>query len=118
MQVVEKGKDEDHSNLIKTLEDYRDKKEKENQQFEDYVEQLLSHPFLKPEIEKHALSWMHSKIRVEAYEQEERKAARVIGNYAFQLFQKSPQQSEFLLNGKDSEVRVFVYTFNLKEQVA
>lgn len=87
----------------------RERQSREDEEFGDYVEELLSRPFLKPEVQEHALQWMKSKIRIEQYQKQEHDAARVIADYACQLIKDDPSRTDFVLKGPSAQVRIRVF---------
>ncbi len=93
---------------------------KEEEEFGDYVEELLSQPFLRKEIQEHALQWLRSKIRIEQYQKSEQEAAKVISDYALELFRNDPEKTDFFLVGPTHRVRVriFVVDAGVRRQVA
>jgi hypothetical protein len=82
---------------------------REDDEFGDYVEQLLSRPFVKPEIQEHGVQWLKSRIRVEQFQRTEAEAAKVIGDYAYRLFIENQQLSDFFLSGPHTRVRVRIF---------
>jgi hypothetical protein len=105
--------EEDPLNIIHSL---RKQQKDEDEKFGDYVEELLSRPFLKPEIQQHGVQWLKSKMRIEAFLRSETEATQVIAHYAFELFQQTPDQKEFYLAGPSAEVRVKIYVLHAAEE--
>lgn len=91
------------------LERVRAREAKEEEDFGNYVEDLLSKPFLRPEVQQHAVQWLRSKIRIEKYQQSEQEAVKVIAEYALKLFQGDPEKIDFLLAGPHAQVRVRIF---------
>lgn len=91
----------------------REKQTKEDEEFGNYVEELLSQPFIRPEIQEHGLQWLKSKIRIEEYQRCEAEATRIIAEYAFQLYVGNPNRTDFFLAGPVSKVRVRVFPLPL-----
>ena len=91
---------------LKTIYDHRVEQTLEDEKFSDYVEDLLSHPFVKPEIQEHGVQWLKSKIRIDRYQGEETEAAKVIAQFAFTMFCKDPTRTELVLEGPSSQVMV------------
>ncbi len=87
----------------------REKQKKEDDSFGDYVESLLSQPFIRPEIQSHGVAWMKSKLRIEEFRKQEQDAAQTIAEFALIQYWKNPQQSDFTLSGRDAEVRVRIF---------
>jgi hypothetical protein len=94
---------------LQTVYEARQKQIKEENEFGDYIEDLLSQPFVKPEIQEHAVQWFKSKIRIEQYQKTEVEAAAVIADYAYQIFKDDPTRTDFFLSGPTTMVRVRVF---------
>lgn len=88
---------------------HRESQAVEENEFADYVEELLSHPFLRREIQEHGVQWLKSKMRIEQYQKSETEAAKIIAEYAFQLFCHEPDRTDFFLAGPSAEVRVRIF---------
>jgi hypothetical protein len=93
---------------LKRVEAFRVKQKTEDEEFADYVEHLLSQPFLKPEVQDHAVQWFKSRSKIETYQKAEDEASRVIAQYAFQVFSDDPSKTDFLLAGPKARVRIRV----------
>jgi hypothetical protein len=93
---------------LQKVRDHRDKQRREDNEFSDYVEDLLSKPFLKTEIQKYGVQWLKSRIRIEQFQKDEKEAAKVIANYAFQIFSGETSLRDFFLSGPKAQVRVRV----------
>jgi hypothetical protein len=94
---------------LKTIYDQRIERTVQDEKFSDYVEDLLSSPFVKFEIQEHGVQWMKSKLRIEKYQCEETEAAKIIAEYAFRLYCKDPTRVDFLLAGPTAQVRVRIF---------
>ena len=84
---------------LKRVHDFRKKQYSEDEEFADFVEGLLSQPFVKPDVQSHAVQWFKSRTKIEAYQKAEDDASRVIAQYAFQVFTKDATKVDFLLAG-------------------
>ena len=91
---------------LKKVQALRAHQAKEDEEFGNYVEELLSQPFVRPEIQRHGLQWLRSKMRIEQYQRSEREATKVIAEYALQVFRDDPKQTDFVLAGPVAQVRV------------
>lgn len=91
------------------LREFRQRQLEEDEAFGDYVEELLSQPFLRKDIRDHGVQWLKSKMRIEQYQQTEAEAARVIAEFALKLLREDPQRVDFNLAGPTSQVRVRVF---------
>ncbi len=96
----------------------REREKKEEEEFGNYVEDLLSKPFLRPEVQEHAVQWLHSKIRIDKYQKSEQEAVRVIADYALKLFQGDPEKVDFLLAGPHAQVRVRIFVIEESRSAA
>lgn len=94
---------------LQIVYEHRDKQAREDEEFSNYVENLLSKPFLKSEIQEHGVQWLKSKIRIEKYQRDEREAARIIADYAFEVFRAEMEKTDFLLAGPRAEVRIRIF---------
>jgi len=80
--------------------------------FEDYVEGLLTQPFLDPVIQEHGVQWFRSKIQIEKYKKSEQQAAQVIAEYALKIYEKDPTRTDFTLVSTQTEVRIRIFTIS------
>jgi hypothetical protein len=94
---------------IEAVYEYRQNQVREEEEFGDYIEELLSHPFVRPEVQEHAVAWFKSKIRIEEYQQAEAEAAKIIADYAYKMFRDDPSRTDFFLSGPTHMVRVRVF---------
>lgn len=93
---------------LRRLSEYRNRNVSEEEEFADFVEGLLSQPFVKPDVQDHAVQWFKSRAKIEAYQKAEDDASRVIANYAFQVFMNDSTKTDFMLAGPKARVRVRV----------
>lgn len=96
-------------NPLESVYALRVKQAKEDEDFGIYVENLLSQPFVRTEIQEHGVAWLKSKIRIEEYQKCETDAAKVIAGFAFTRFQQEPELKEFLLVGPVAKVKVRIF---------
>ena len=97
-------------NLLKQVYEFRKRQSVEDDQFGEYVEDLLSQPFLRTEIQEHGVQWLKSKIRIEEFQRTENKAASIIAEYAMKILHENPQKKDFFLAGPSTMVRVRVFS--------
>lgn len=95
---------------LETVYSMRFRQAKEDEEFGNYVEELLSQPFIRPEIQEHGIQWLKSKIRIEQYQKCEAEATQVIAGYAFKVFQENPKKKDFFLAGPTAKVRIRIFT--------
>lgn len=89
--------------------EYRKQQESEELEFGNYVEELLSKPFVRPEVQEHGLQWLKSKLRIEQYQKNETQAAKIIAEYALRVLEQDPEKTDFMLAGPSSMVRVRIF---------
>lgn len=109
IKALEEALKQGHPDPLQLIHDRRVKVEKEEEEFGDYVEDLLTQPFVHPEIRAHGLRWMRSKIRIEDYQKIEQEAASTIAGYAFKLYSSNPSKTDFFLAGPRAQVRIRVF---------
>jgi hypothetical protein len=97
---------------LKRVQDFRSKQVTEDEEFADFVEGLLSQPFVKPDVQEHAVQWFKSRSKIEAYQKAEDEASRVIAQYAFQIYMNDPDKTDFLLTGPRAKVRIRIIELN------
>jgi hypothetical protein len=93
---------------LKRIEELRSKQMGEDEEFADFVEGLLSQPFVKPDVQAHAVQWFKSRAKIESFQKAEDDASRVIANYAFQVYTNDSSKTDFLLAGPRAKVRIKV----------
>lgn len=93
---------------LETVYAFRERQIHEDDEFGDYVEELLSRPFLKEEVRDHGLQWLHSKIKIERFQKNEREASRTIADFAFRLYSEDPSKEDFLLASHSAAVRILI----------
>ncbi|MBS1959981.1 MAG: hypothetical protein JST80_10945 [Bdellovibrionales bacterium] len=91
---------------LKRVHDFRAKQVADEEEFADFVEGLLSQPFVKPEVQEHAVQWFKSRSKIETYQKAEDDASRIIANYAFQIYCSDSAKIDFMLAGPRAKVRV------------
>ncbi|MBL7714206.1 MAG: hypothetical protein JNL01_01985 [Bdellovibrionales bacterium] len=87
----------------------------EDESFGNYVEELLSRPFIPTEVREHGVEWFKSKNRIESFHRAESEARAVIADFAFKLFKTDPTRRDFILSSQQSEVRVRVFVLSVRE---
>lgn len=111
-EALERG-DEDP---LKSVYDFRNNQSNEEEEFGNYVENLLEQPYLRAEVQQHALQWLRSKIRIEQYQRKELEASKVISDFAYKVYRENPEQDDFVLAGPNAQVRIRV--FDLKKMAS
>jgi hypothetical protein len=94
----------------------RERQKREDEEFGDYVEELLSQPFIRSEIQEHGVQWLKSKIRIEQFQRCEQEPTAVIAQYALKVIRDNPEATDFLLAGPISKVRVRVFEMKTEKK--
>lgn len=115
LSIVEKAIEQGLSISQKLIE-HRAAQAREEDEFGDYVEDILSQPFVSPDVKKHGLLWLKSKMRIEHYQRKELQASRVIADYAMKLFEENPAKTDLILKGPHSRVRVKIFVLAAEVQ--
>jgi hypothetical protein len=105
---------------MKRVQDFRSKQNADEEEFADFVEGLISQPFVKPDVQEHAVQWFKSRAKIEAYQKAEDNASQVIALYAFEIYQSDTSKTDFFLAGPRAKVRIRVIEVkeNHSEQAA
>jgi len=93
---------------MKRVQDFRMKQSQDDEEFADFVEGLISQPFVKADVQDHAIQWFKSRAKIEAYQKAESNASQVIALYAFEIYQNNPSKTDFFLAGPKAKVRIRV----------
>lgn len=107
--LLESAFDQGESDPLKAVHEHRLRSKQEEDEFGDYVEELLSQPYLRPEIQQHGLQWLKSKIRIEQYQKTEAEAAKTIADFAFRMYAEDPKMTDFSLAGPATIIRIRVF---------
>jgi hypothetical protein len=91
---------------LAVIAEMRERQKREDDEFGNYVEELLCQPAVRPEILEHGVQWLKSKAKIEAFQKTEREATCVIAQYAYKMFQENPWRKDFLLAGPTAQVRI------------
>ena len=110
IHLLESSSRSGEGDLIKLIREFRQRQIAEEAQFGQYVEDLLSQPFLHTEIQEHGLQWLKSKIRIEQFQRNETDAAKVIAEYAMKILMENPEKTDFFLAGPKTMVRIRIFS--------
>ncbi len=94
---------------------FRERQQKQEEDFGNYIEDLLSQPFVNPQLQKHGVQWLRSRIKIDQFQRTEREAVEVISNYAYKIFEKDPSKMDFFLVSATSQVRIRIFTLEQAE---
>ena len=114
----EQSCEEEVAHPLEAVHQFRQGRIKEEEEFADYVEQLLSQPFVRPEIQDHGVQWLRSRIRIQEFQRHEAEAAKVIADYALKIYLADPANLDFMLAGPKASVRVKVFVVNAPQQLS
>jgi hypothetical protein len=109
LEILEQAFSDADRDPLAEIQEHRRRIAREDDEFGDYVEQLLCQPFVKTEIQEHGVEWMKSRIRIEQFQRTESAAAKVIGDYAYKLFSENRGLKDFFLSGPNTRVRVRIF---------
>ena len=109
IQYLEEALNVGKANPMEEIYEMRAKQSKQDTEFGDYVEELLSRPFVQPSVQGHAVKWLKSKIRIEKYQKMEQDAAKIIAEYAYKVFQGDPGKVDFFLCSPKSKIRIRIF---------
>lgn len=107
--VLQKALELGNHDPLRPVYELRDRQSKEDEEFGNYVEELLSQPFIKQDVQEQGVQWLKSKIKIEDYKRQEEQATKVIATFAYELYQKNPQQKEFILSGSVARVKIKIF---------
>lgn len=113
IEALERAIELGSNDPIKAVYAFREKLEKEDEEFGDYVEELLTQKKVRPEIQDHGVAWLKSKLKIEEYRRQEEQAAEVIATYAMSRVRENPTLEDFMLAGQGVKVRVRVFKVKL-----
>lgn len=109
IEILELALQEGESDPLSLIYRRRERQTREDESFGNYVEELLSQPVVKPEVQDHAVQWLKSKMKIEGYQRTESEATRVIADYAYRLFMDNRARKDFVLAGPKAQVRVRIF---------
>jgi hypothetical protein len=89
---------------------YRSHVEQQQTIFGDYVEDLLSKPFVEGSLQQQALKWLGAKIKIDQFQLQEKAAAKIISDYAYKLFKVEPAKNDFFIESAHFRIRVRIFT--------
>jgi len=109
IEVIERAMNDGDSSVMEKIYVARAQQFEEEEKFGDYVEDLITQPFVREEIREHGVQWLKSKLRIEQFKQSEEDASRVIAGFAFQVYLENQELRDFLLAGPTAQVRIRVF---------
>ena len=112
IHIFETACEKGTSDPIEELMLFRRLQVKEEEDFGEYVEELLCQPCVRTEVQEHAVKWLKSKIRIDQFQKSESDAARIIADYAYRIFRDSPEKTDFMLVGFTAKVRIRVFVLS------
>jgi hypothetical protein len=109
VEFVEEALKEGHPDPVWALQQRRRLQKKEDEEFADYIEQLVSEPHCRIEVQDHAAQWFQSRLQLEKFQCAESEARRIIAEFALKVFHDDPSRTDFVLAGPSAEVRVRIH---------
>lgn len=98
---------------LQTVYEFRARAEREDEEFGDYVEDLLTQKSVRPEVQSHGVAWLRSKMKIEQFRRQEREAAEVIAHFALSKVKADPALEDFVLAGPGIQVRIRIFKVRL-----
>lgn len=114
--IVERAIKKGESAPLDVVYTFRKRVTQEDEEFGDYVEDLLCQPFVRTDIQKHGVQWLKSKIKIEEFRRSEDEATKIIAEYAFKVYMDNPQRTDFFLAGPTARIRIRI--FEIQHQAA
>lgn len=93
---------------LHVIYELRERQSREDEEFGDYVENLVASPFCRTDIRDHGLQWFRSKMRIEEFQRTESEATAVIATFAYNLFRMDQSKKDFTLQGAKGSVHIRV----------
>ena len=106
LEFVESALQEGHPDPVWALRYRRKVQTKEDEEFADYIETLVSEPHCKIEVQDHAAQWFQSRIELEKFKKTECEARRIIAEFALKVYLDDPSRTDFVLSAPSAEVHV------------
>lgn len=97
---------------------FRARQEGEDELFGDHIENLLTKPFVKPEIREHGVKWLESRVKIEKFRKEEKEAAQIIASFALQKREENPKLQDFQIVSDQAEVRVRIFKIQKQRMIS
>lgn len=94
---------------LREMYDHREQRTQQDEEFGDYVEDLLCRANVDPEVQKQGIQWFQSRMKLATYQKQEQEAARIIGEYAFKLFEQDRRRTDYLLMSSTRQIRVRIF---------
>lgn len=103
---------------LQTVYEFRARTAREDEEFGDYVEDLLCQKIVRPEVQSHGVAWLRSKMKIEEFRRQERAAAEVIAHFAITKIKEDPELDDFILAGPGVQVRIRIFKVKLAPGVS
>jgi hypothetical protein len=113
IKALERAINEGNPFPLQSVYEFRAQAEREDEQFGDYVEDLLCQKQVRPEVQSHGVAWLRSKMKIEQFRRQEKEAAEVIANFALTKYRQDPALQDFLLAGPGVQVRIRIFRVRL-----
>lgn len=109
IEILEAALNQGEENPLRIIHAFRLQQTREDEEFGDYVEEMLTKPGLKDDLRRHGLQWFQSRGKIEMYKKMEEDATKVIAEYAYEVYQADHSKTDFILAGPQAEVRIRIF---------
>jgi hypothetical protein len=113
IHTLERAIEEGNPFPLQSVYEFRARAAREDEEFGDYVEDLLTQKSVRPEVQSHGVAWLRSKLKIDEFRRQEREAAEVIANFALNKYKEDPQLHDFVLAGPGVQVRIRIFKVRL-----
>jgi len=111
-------KDTNLEDVLKLVKHYRQANRALEERVGDQVEEILVSLSSPPEAKFHAMEWMKSALKMESFRKDEYSAAQTIGQFAYDVYKKQPELTDFVLQAEKAQVRVLIFSLQRSTQAA
>lgn len=109
-QAIHKGVQEP----LQILLHHRTNTLQKDENFGDFVENLLVKQRVSEDMKKHGVAWFESWHRIREYKKQEKEAAQTIAEFGLKIYQRDPSLKDFQIEAPGSKVRIRI--LHLPEQ--
>lgn len=113
IHTLERAIEEGNPFPLQSVYEFRARAAREDEEFGDYVEDLLCQKSVRPEVQSHGVAWLRSKMKIDEFRRQEREAAEVIANFALNKYKEDPGLHDFVLAGPGVQVRIRIFKVRL-----
>jgi len=109
IELLEKTLQNGYKNPLDKIYRERARVAAEDEEFGDYVEDLVMRNAFRSDIREHAIQWFRSRIKIEKLRKNEEEAVSVISKFAIQVYLEKPKRNEFILTSPNAKVKVKIF---------